>query len=76
MTKQGSLYVGRLGVYERGEQNILFAIRELKNSNQMPTTSSNMVGHSNGGDISMFLRSSTPTSCNEFVTLDNFEFRF
>src|SRR6202043_4262485 len=30
MTKEGSLYVGRLGVYERGEQNIFFAIRELK----------------------------------------------
>src|SRR3982075_4524532 len=26
MTEEGSLFVGRLGVYERGEQNILFAI--------------------------------------------------
>src|ERR1700674_3350327 len=30
VTKEGSLYVGRLEVYERGEQNILFAINELR----------------------------------------------
>jgi hypothetical protein len=38
MTKEGSLYVGRLGVYERGEQNIVFAIRQLKRWSQMPIT--------------------------------------
>src|SRR6266851_5515750 len=47
MTKQGSLYVGRLKVYERGEANILFAIGELKkmqpNADYDHLT---MVGHS------------------------------
>src|SRR5580704_5743851 len=51
MTKEGSLYVGRLKVYERGEANILFAIGELKkmqpNADYDHLT---MVGHSNGGD--------------------------
>jgi len=72
MTKQGSLYVGRLGVYERGEQNILFAIRELKklqpNADYDHLT---LVGHSNGGDISMFFAQQHADLVQRVVTLDN-----
>ncbi|KIZ39226.1 hydrolase, partial [Rhodopseudomonas palustris] len=61
MTTPGSLYVGRLHVYERGEKNILFAIRELKkikpNADYQHLT---LVGHSNGGDISMFFAQQHP----------------
>jgi len=72
MTKEGSLYVGRLGVYERGEQNILYAIRELKkvepNADYDHMT---LVGHSNGGDISMFFAQQHPDLVQRVVTLDN-----
>jgi alpha-beta hydrolase superfamily lysophospholipase len=72
MTKEGSLYVGRLGVYERGEQNIFFAIRELKkvepNADYDHLT---LVGHSNGGDISMFFAQQHPDLAQRVVTLDN-----
>jgi alpha-beta hydrolase superfamily lysophospholipase len=72
MTKEGSLYVGRLGVYERGEQNIFFAIRELKkvepNADYDHLT---LVGHSNGGDISMFFAQQHPGLVQRVVTLDN-----
>jgi len=72
MTKEGSLYVGRLGVYERGEQNIFFAIRELKkvepNADYDHLT---LVGHSNGGDISMFFAQQHPDLVQRVVTLDN-----
>src|SRR5712671_449405 len=55
VTKEGSLYVGRLEVYERGEQNILFAINELKKLEpDADYDHLTLVGHSNGGDISMF----------------------
>jgi alpha-beta hydrolase superfamily lysophospholipase len=72
MTKEGSLYVGRLGVYERGEQNIFFAIRELKkvepNADYAHLT---LVGHSNGGDISMFFAQQHSDLVQRVVTLDN-----
>jgi Chlorophyllase enzyme len=77
MTKQGSLYVGRLGVYERGEANILFAINELKkiqpNADYEHLT---LVGHSNGGDISMFFAQQHPELVRRVVTLDNLRVPF
>jgi dienelactone hydrolase len=77
MTKEGSLYVGRLKVYERGEANILFAIGELKkmqpNADYDHLT---MVGHSNGGDISMFFAQQHPELVRRVVTLDNLRVPF
>ena len=77
MTKQGSLYVGRLGVYERGMQNIFFALGELKNV--MPNADYEhltLVGHSNGGDISMFFAQQHPNMVRRVVTLDNLRVPF
>ena len=55
VTKVGELYVGRLPQYHRGVANIRFAIDELKkvqpNADYDHLT---MIGHSNGGDISMY----------------------
>lgn len=77
MTKVGSLYVGRLKVYERGEANILFAINELKkiqpNADYQHLT---LVGHSNGGDISMFFAQQHPELVRRVVTLDNLRVPF
>jgi hypothetical protein len=77
MTKQGSLYVGRLGVYERGMQNIFFALGELKkavpNADYEHLT---LVGHSNGGDISMFFAQQHPDMVRRVVTLDNLRVPF
>jgi alpha/beta hydrolase fold len=77
MTKQGSLYVGRLAVYERGEANILFAVNELKkiqpNADYQRLT---LVGHSNGGDISMFFAQQHPELVRRVVTLDNLRVPF
>jgi pimeloyl-ACP methyl ester carboxylesterase len=77
MTKEGSLYVGRLVVYERGEANILFAVNELKkvepNADYQHLT---LVGHSNGGDISMFFAQQHPELVKRVVTLDNLRVPF
>jgi len=77
VTKKGSLYVGRLPVYERGEQNILFTIGELKkiepNADYDHLT---LVGHSNGGDISMFFAQQNPGLVSKVVTLDNLRVPF
>jgi pimeloyl-ACP methyl ester carboxylesterase len=72
MTREGSLYVGRLEVYERAEKNILFVVNALKkiqpNADYDHLT---MVGHSNGGDISVFFAHEHPEMVTRIVTLDN-----
>jgi hypothetical protein len=77
VTKVGELYVGRLPVYERGVANIMFAVDELKkiqpNSDYDHLT---MVGHSNGGDISMYFAKMYPDQVKKVVTLDNLRVPF
>jgi hypothetical protein len=72
MTKVGLPYVGRQGVYERGEANILFVVGQLKA--QQPNADYDhltLVGHSNGGDISMYFAKQHPELVSKVITLDN-----
>jgi hypothetical protein len=77
LTNVGELYVGRLPVYQRGVANIVFAIDQLKkiepNSDYDHLT---MVGHSNGGDISMYFAKMYPDRVRKVVTLDNLRVPF
>ena len=61
VTRVGEEYVGRRSQYNRGIANIKFAIDNLKkiqpNSDYAHLT---MVGHSNGGDISMYFAKRYP----------------
>ncbi|MBN8980276.1 MAG: alpha/beta hydrolase [Rhizobiales bacterium] len=77
VTKVGELYVGRLPVYERGVANIEFAIDKMKKI--QPNADYNhltMVGHSNGGDISMYFAKVHPEQIKKVVTLDNLRVPF
>ena len=77
MTKVGLPYVGRREVYERGEANILFVLQALKKL--QPNADYNhltLVGHSNGGDISMFCAKRHPELVSKVVTLDNLRVPF
>src|SRR5712672_3553745 len=77
MTKVGLPYVGRQGVYERGEANILFVLGQLKklqpNADYGHLT---LLGHSNGGDISMFCAKLHPELVSKVITLDNLRVPF
>jgi hypothetical protein len=77
VTKVGELYVGRLPQYQRGVANIRFAIDEMKkiepNADYDHLT---MVGHSNGGDISMYFARMYPDEIKKVVTLDNLRVPF
>src|ERR1700737_2705207 len=76
-TKVGEEYVGRRPQYNRGIFNILFAIDEVKkaypNADYRKLT---MVGHSNGGDISMYFAQRHPDLVKKVVTLDNLRVPF
>ena len=72
VTKVGEEYVGRRPQYNRGIFNIMFAIDEVKklfpNADYRHLT---LVGHSNGGDISMYFARRHPELVKKVVTLDN-----
>jgi len=77
VTKAGEEYAGRRPQYNRGIANIMFAIDELKkiepNSDYRHLT---LVGHSNGGDISMYFARHHPDLIKKVVTLDNLRVPF
>jgi hypothetical protein len=77
VTKVGELYVGRQPQYLRGIANIKFAVEQMKqvqpNADYDHLT---MVGHSNGGDISMYFAKMYPDRIKKVVTLDNLRVPF
>ncbi len=77
MTRIGLPYVGRRGVYEKGEANILFVLGQLKEL--QPNADYNhltLVGHSNGGDTAMYFARQHPDLVSKVVTLDNLRVPF
>ena len=77
VTKVGEPYVGRLPQIQRGVANIHFALHEMKkaqpNADYDKVT---MVGHSMGGDISMYFAKQYPDEIKKVVTLDNLRVPF
>src|SRR5882757_267127 len=77
VTKAGELYVGRLPQIQRGIAIIHFAFAEMKklqpNADYEKVT---MVGHSMGGDISMYFAQQYPDEIKKVVTLDNLRVPF
>jgi hypothetical protein len=77
VTKPGELYVGRLPQILRGVANIHLAMQEMKkvqpNADYDKVT---MVGHSMGGDITMYFAKQYPDEVKKVVTLDNLRVPF
>jgi dienelactone hydrolase len=77
VTKIGMPYVGREPVYERSEANILFVREQLeKLQPHADYDHLTMVGHSNGGDVSMFFAKEHPELVSKVITLDNLRVPF
>ena len=77
VTKVGEIYVGRLPQIQRGVANIHFALGEMKKL--QPNADFNkvtVVGHSMGGDISMYFAKEHPDEVKKVVTLDNLRVPF
>ncbi|MDA9473075.1 hydrolase [Bradyrhizobium sp. CCBAU 65884] len=77
VTKPGELYVGRLPQILRGVANIHLAVQEMRklqpNADYDKVT---MVGHSMGGDITMYFAKQYPDEVKKVVTLDNLRVPF
>src|SRR5215469_8309446 len=77
VTKVGEEYVGRRMQYNRGVFNIKYAIEQLEKS--YPNADYHhltLIGHSNGGDISMYFAKMHPEMVKKVVTLDNLRVPF
>jgi len=77
VTKIGEPYVGRLSQIQRGVANIKFAVAKMQeiqpNGDYDHLT---VVGHSMGGDISMYFAKQYPEEVRKVVTLDNLRVPF
>src|SRR5450755_2735133 len=77
MTKVGQPYVGRREVYLRCEANILFVLGEMqKRQPNADYDHLTLVGHSNGGDVSMYVAKQHPELVSKVITLDNLRVPF
>jgi hypothetical protein len=77
LPKTGNLFQRRKPLWERGVQNILFTIAELKKTN--PNLDLNkviLIGHSNGGDISMMFTKAHPELVEKVISLDSLRYPF
>jgi hypothetical protein len=77
VTKVGEIFVGRLTQIQRGVANIKFAVKQMRdvepNADYDHLT---VIGHSMGGDITMYFAKQYPDVVKKIVTLDNLRVPF
>jgi predicted dienelactone hydrolase len=72
LPKTGNPYETRKPSWERGVQNILFVITELKKRrSDLDVANLLLVGHSHGGDTSMLFAEGHPDLVHTVISLDN-----
>ena len=68
----GNPQVLRRPFWERGADNILFVINELKSTNpELDFKHITLIGHSNGGDMTALFPQKYPGIADKIITLDN-----
>ncbi len=69
---QGIPQIVRRPFWERGSENILFVINELKKTNpELDFKHITLIGHSNGGDMSVLFGHKYPKLVDKIISLDN-----
>ncbi len=77
LPRTGNLYEKRKPVWERGVKNILFTISELKTRYpNLDWKKLILIGHSNGGDISMLFTTEHPELVEKVISLDSLRMPF
>lgn len=73
----GNLFDRRKPLWERGVQNISFVIGELqKREPQLDLSKVILIGHSNGGDMSMMFATLHPEMVSKVISLDSRRYPF
>lgn len=71
LPRTGNLFERRKPLWESGVQNILFVLSELANTQKII-----LIGHSNGGDISMLFTTIHPELVEKVISLDSLRMPF
>ncbi|WP_165041757.1 alpha/beta hydrolase [Dysgonomonas sp. ZJ709] len=72
LAMDGNLYETRMPNWERGVKNILFTISEFKEIRpDLDWTNVNLIGHSNGGDMTMLFAAKYPSLTKRAISLDH-----
>lgn len=72
IAREGNLYEQRMPVWERGVRNVRFAVDAVrKQFPNQPLRPLILIGHSNGGDISVLLAKEHPADVSHVITLDH-----
>lgn len=70
--KQGIAQVVRMPFWIRGEENILFVLNDFRKKHpDLKISSVDLVGHSNGGDMSVLTAKDHPGLIRKVITLDH-----
>ena len=73
----GNLFDRRKPLWERGVQNILFVMNELqKIEPELDLNKVILIGHSNGGDMSMMMAQLYPDRLSKIISLDSRRYPF
>jgi pimeloyl-ACP methyl ester carboxylesterase len=77
LARTGDIFKRRKPIWERGVQNILFTITELKKNHlNLNLDKVILIGHSNGGDISMMFAERYPEKVSKVISLDSLRYPF
>lgn len=72
LPNQGNIFLTRKPLWERGEKNIQFILNWLKQKySYLDFANLIMIGHSNGGDITMLFITDNPQEVSKAISLDN-----
>ncbi|MCD8167236.1 MAG: alpha/beta hydrolase [Bacteroides sp.] len=72
LAMEGEFYITRMPNWERGMENILFTIREIKKLRpDLNWSECILIGHSNGGDMSMLTATCHPEEIEVVISLDH-----
>lgn len=70
--KEGNMQVVRMPFWIRGEENILFVLNDFKRKYpDLKISSVDLIGHSNGGDMSILTAKDHPELIRKVITLDH-----
>lgn len=77
LPRTGDLFKLRKPFWERGAHNISFLISQLKQSEpHLDLSRLILIGHSNGGDISMMFADKYSTNVSKIISLDSLRYPF
>jgi len=69
---EGNLQETRRPYWERGVENILYVLQEIKkNYPQLKYDKLTLIGHSNGGDMTVLFAHKYPKLVNKIISMDN-----